>query len=101
LGDFPSLEEKMATLALNLYIVRKQRHRTLLYNFFKQIYWPINLGTGKMRGCWKKADVSGLRYLGDFPSLTEKVATLALNLYTVRKQRKKSGFTTFLREMIG
>jgi hypothetical protein len=39
--------------------------------------------------------------LGDSSGLEEKVATLALNLYTVEKQRKKSVFTTFLREMIG
>jgi len=49
----------------------------------------------------QKADVSGLRYLGDLPGLEEKVATLSLNLYTVEKQRKKSAFTTFSRKMIG
>ena len=48
LGDFPSLAEKVATLALNLYTVGEGRISNPSDNFFSKIYWSENLGILKI-----------------------------------------------------
>ncbi len=48
LGDSSGLEEKVATLALNLYTIRKREIQNPFYNFFQQIYWSKIPSTGKL-----------------------------------------------------
>ena len=91
LGDFPNVVEKVAALALNLYTVEEGRSNIDLTTFSRK---SIGRLTPKKSG-FKNDDVSSLRYSGDFPSLMEKVATLALNLYTVGEGRSNIDLTTF------
>jgi hypothetical protein len=47
----------------------------------------------------QKADVSSLRYSGDLSGLKEKVATLALNLYTIHKREIQNPFYNFFQQI--
>jgi hypothetical protein len=99
LGDLSGLTEKVATLVLNLYTVEKQRKKSAFTTFLREMIGRPKLSKKINTGYTLNNDVSSMRYLGELPSLEEKVATLALNLYTVRKQRNGTLLYNFFKKI--